>query len=107
MISTPAGTLGIVKEAEKILYSHLRNNLKVFRSVKFKKWFHKKYPDMDLHHLFGARGTGIKTSDYFAIPLTREQHGKAEKDKSLYAIENLCLCLNILQEYIQELESEK
>lgn len=106
MISTPAGTLGIVKEAEKILYKHLKENLKIYKSEKFKKWFKRKYPDKDLHHIFGAGGIALKTSDYFAIPLTRETHGKAEKDKSFYAIENLCLCLNILQEYIHETENQ-
>lgn len=88
-----------------ILYKQLRG-LPVYRSDKFLKWVKAKYPDRDMHHLIGAM-TAIKLNDYLILPLTREEHIQAESKKGEFAVDNLPRSLNILFEYIKEIENEQ
>lgn len=63
----------------EVLYKQFRE-LPVFKSKDYIKWLHNQYPNKELHHLTGSM-TGIKLHDCFIVPLTREQHIKAETDK--------------------------
>ena len=56
------------------------------------------------HHLFGSY-TGIKTSDYAAIPVSTIEHLEAEKHKSEFAIANLHKLFGILIHRIKQQES--
>lgn len=84
------------------LYHRLRN-MPTRKSKRFLKWAKEKYPNLELHHILGSQ-TGIKLCDYLVKPVTREQHLYAERNKSDFAIDNLHTSLNILFEYISELE---
>jgi len=86
------------------IYKRLRN-IPSFKSAKFLKWFKAKYPDREAHHIIGSM-TGIKLNDYLLLPVTREEHYKAEAYKTDYAIDNLHISLKILFEYIKELEND-
>ncbi len=56
------------------------------------------------HHLFGSY-TGIKTSDYACIPLSRTDHIEADKHRSEFAIANLYKLFGILIHRIKQQES--
>ena len=95
----------MIKTENDRIYNRIRNNLGFYKSPKFNKWLHKTYPGLEQHHGCGSIGS-IKTSDYFSVPLTREEHIKAEKDKSNFCIDNIQKFINIMQEYIIYLEGE-
>jgi hypothetical protein len=76
------------------------------KSKKFKNWFHQEYKGAEQHHLFSSY-TGIKTSDYCSIPVTREEHIKASINNSDYAVENLHKMLQVMIKYIVFLENKK
>lgn len=84
------------------LYKQLRN-LPTRKSKKYMDWVKKKYPDLQRHHLLGSM-TGIKLNDYLLVPVTHQEHEHAERNKMDYAIKNLHKSLNLLFEYIKELE---
>lgn len=84
------------------LYKRLRN-LPIRKSKKYMDWVKKKYPDKEIHHCLGSM-TGIKLNDLLVMPVTREQHLEAERNKIDFAIDNLPQSLNLLFEYIKELE---
>lgn len=86
----------------EILYKQLRN-LPIYKSKKFLAWVKQKYPDKEVHHLLGSM-TGIKLNDYLVKPVQRQEHLEAEKHKQDFAIANLPQSLNILFQYIKELE---
>lgn len=86
-----------------VLYNSIKSTIGFHRSKKHLKWLRELG---EPHHLFGSY-TGIKTSDYAAIPLTREQHNEAEKDKSHFAITHLHILIKILIRRIIELENDK
>ncbi len=96
----------MIKTTEDIIYNNLKTNVGFHRSKKFKKWFHKEYPGMIMHHVFGSYSQRLKTSDYCSIPLTVGDHEIAERDKSTIAIEGLGLMLKVMQKYIIYLEKK-
>jgi len=93
----------MIKTVQDEVYNRLKTNIGFDKSKKHLKWVGSKNPGKVLHHLTGSY-TGIKTSDYSVIPLTPEEHEKAERDKSNFAIENLHILIKILIERIKELE---
>lgn len=96
----------MITNLEKAVYASLKNNLKFYKSARYRKRFKEKYPDpIHGHHPFGSF-VGKKTSDYTMIPLTREQHERAHKEMDKVAMENLHVMINLMQEYIYELEQE-
>ncbi len=95
----------MIKTTEDEIYNRIKNNVGFDKSKKFKDWLNKNYPGKEIHHLAGSY-TGIKTCDYFSIPLTAEEHLKAEKNKSEFCIDNLHLYLRIVFKYIKHLEEK-
>lgn len=94
----------MIKSSEDIIYNSLKNKAGFHRSKKFKDWFHKEFPYMQQHHLFGSYSQKLKTSDYCSVPVTPAEHEEAEKDKSGFAIKNLPLMIEVLIKYIKYLE---
>lgn len=88
----------------EILYKQLRN-LPIRKSPKYLKWVKSKYPELERHHLIGSQ-TGIKLNDYLIAPITHKDHETAERHKIGFAIESLPQSLNILFEYISQLEEK-
>lgn len=86
------------------LYKQLRN-LPSRKSPKFMEWVKRKHPDKQRHHLLGSM-TGIKLNDLLLLPVTHEQHEKAERNKIDFCIDNLPQSLNLLFEYISYLEEK-
>lgn len=86
----------------EIQYKRLRN-LPTRKSKKYMDWVKAKYPHKERHHLLGSM-TGIKLNDYLLIPLTHAEHERAEKHKIDFCIEHLPESLNLLFEYLKELE---
>jgi len=95
----------MIKSENDILYNRIKTAIGFDRSKKFKKWFHEKYPEFQMHHCFGSY-TGIKTSDYCSVPVCEELHKQAEKNKSDFAITHLHSMLIIMISYIKFLENE-
>ena len=93
----------MIKTDGDILYNRLKNTVGFDKSKKHLAFVGGKYPGKVLHHLFGSF-MGKKTSDYAVIPLTIEEHERAEADKSNYAIEHLHTLIKILIERVKELE---
>lgn len=97
----------MIKSTEDIIYNRIKNSIGFHRSKKFMKFIGDQNPSKILHHCFGSYSQSKKTSDYTVIPLTPEEHEKAEKDKSQYAIDNLHIILKQLIDYIEKLEAKK
>lgn len=96
----------MIKTTEDIIFNACKNKVGFFRSQKFKDWFHKEYPGMEMHHLFGSY-TAIKTTDFCSVPVPKNHsNSKAETDKSQFAIDSLPLLLEVMIAYILFLESE-
>ena len=93
----------MIKTTEDIIYNRLKSRIGFDKSNKHLIWL-RQFGEP--HHLFGSY-SGRKTSDYCAIPLTREEHDKAEKNKSEFAIDNLHILILTLQKRIKELENNK
>lgn len=87
------------------LYKRLRN-LPIRKSKKYMDWVKAKYPHHQRHHLIGSM-TGIKLNDYLLVPVTHVEHEHAERNKLDYAIKHLHTSLNLLFEYLEELENDK
>ena len=92
----------MIKTTEDEIYNRIKNNIGFDKSKKFIAWLHNNYPGKEIHHLAGSF-TGIKTSDYFSLPVTREEHLRAEKDKSKFCIDNIHIYLKIIIEYTKHL----
>ena len=88
----------------EITYKRLRN-LPIRKSEKYLKWLKKRNPELQRHHLIGSQ-TGIKLNDYLMLLVTQEQHAKAERNKIDFCIDNLPQSLNLLFEYIKEIEGK-
>jgi hypothetical protein len=97
----------VIKSTKDQIYNRLKNNVGFHRSKKFKDWFHQKYPGKQMHHVFGSVSQSLKTSDYCSVPVSHEEHERAEKNKSDFAIDNLPVVFNVLQDYIRDLEAKK
>lgn len=95
----------MIRSSEDIIFNACKNKVGFYRSEYFKEWFHKEYPDMQMHHLWGSY-TSIKTSDYCSVPVTHSQHQLAEANKSQFAIDNLPLMLQVMIKYTIHLESK-
>lgn len=96
----------MIQSKEDIIFNACKNKVGFYRSQKFKDWFHKKYPDKEMHHLFGSY-TAIKTTDFCSVPVEKKHStSKAETDKSQFAIDSLPLLLEVMIAYILYLESE-
>jgi hypothetical protein len=95
----------MIRNSEDELYIAIKNKIGFDKSKKFKDWFHKEFPGMEQHHGCGSY-TGIKTSDFFSMPVTRQQHELAEKDKSGFCIQNLPMFIVTMIKYIRFLESQ-
>jgi len=93
----------MIKNKEDEIYNRIKDNIGFEKSKKFKKWFHAEYPGKQQHHGCGSY-TGIKTSDYFSIPVTAEEHAQAEKDKSKFCIDNIHVFILVMKNYIKFLE---
>ena len=92
----------MIQTRDDEIYNNLKTSIGFHRSgdhLNFVRHFGEP------HHLFGSY-TGIKTSDYAAIPVTREDHLEAEKDKSGFAIRNLHKLFSILIKRVEQLEAE-
>lgn len=64
-------------------YITYRNRLLVWKSPKYIRWMHKKYPNEDLHHILGST-VGLKFAD-LVVPIEHLFHiNKVEKDKPRY-----------------------
>lgn len=96
----------MIKTENDILYNRIKNAIGFDRSKKFKKWFHEKYPDAQMHHVFGSYSQSIKTSDYCSVPVLEVHHREAEKNKSEFAITHLHSMLMLMIAYIKSLEDE-
>lgn len=97
----------MIKSFNDELYNRLKNNVGFHRSKKFLAWFHKEFPGMIQHHVFGSTSQSLKTSDYCSLPVTAFEHEIAEKDKSNFAIDRLPDMIYVMQTYIRFLEGEK
>lgn len=84
----------------EILFKQLRN-LKPRHSKHYLKWLKVKFPGMELHHLLGSMGS-LKLNDFLVVPVTREEHLKAERNKIQFFEDNLAKCLNLIFEYLEE-----
>lgn len=93
----------MIKTTEDIIYNRLKSRVGFDRSNKHLQWV-RQFGEP--HHLFGSY-SGRKTSDYCTIAVTREEHERAEKHKSEFAIENLHILIQYLQKRIRELENDK
>ena len=96
----------MIKTELDILYNACKHQVGFERSKRFVEWFHQEFPDKELHHCFGSYSQTLKTTDHCAVPLTREQHIEAEKDKSGMAIEYFPLMLTTMIRYIKHLEQQ-
>ena len=94
----------MIKSELYILYIGLINTIGFHRSKKHLA-FIRQFGES--HHLFGSFSQSLKTSDYCTIPVTREEHQRAEKDKSAFAIANLGKLIKYLILRIEELEKKK
>ena len=83
----------------ELLYDRLRHSIKPWHNKPFHGWVKFKNQDKDLHHLIGSMGA-LKLTDSLLMPLTREEHIKAEKDRHSYFMEGLPVAINLLQDYI-------
>ena len=97
----------MIKTNNDILYNRLKNVVGFDKSPDHIKWLKDKFPMLEHHHLFGSYSQSKKTSDYCRIPVGREQHERAEKDKSNFAIDHLHILIKILIERIKYLESKR
>ena len=95
----------MIKTIEDRIFNACKTGVGFCRSKKFKDWFHKEYPGMQMHHLFGSY-TAIKTSDYCSVPVTAQEHEYAEKHKSEFAIDRLPLLFQVITKYILYLEEK-
>ena len=86
------------------LYRRFRNQ-KPRKSKQFLEWFRKKYPNEDPHHLIGSMGP-LKLNDYLLMNIKRIDHNKADTERELHFFMYLPTSLQILFDYIQELEDE-
>ena len=96
----------MIKTDNDILYNKIKNTVGFHRSKKFKDWFHKQYPDSEMHHVFGSTSQSLKTSDYCSVPVHPELHKEAEKNKSEFAIEYLNAMILVMIKYIIYLENK-
>lgn len=96
----------MIKTENDILYNKIKNSIGFYRSKKFKDWFHKEYPGMEMHHCFGSVSQRLKTSDYCSVPVYPAIHKIAEKNKSDFAIEHLNAMILIMIKYIIYLENK-
>ena len=87
------------------LFNRIKDSIGFYVSGDHCKWLRETFPGREHHHLFGSY-TGLKTSDYGRLPVTREQHINAEKDKSGFAIDNLHNLISILIKRIRFLEQK-
>ena len=95
----------MIRTKEDEIYNRVKNNVGFDKSKRFIKWQHENYPNKEVHHLAGSF-TGIKTSDYFSMPVMREEHLHAEKNKSQFCVDNLHIYLRIFFEYVKDCEKE-
>jgi len=92
----------IEHQIKYIIFTRLKNVIGFHRSQQFKDWFHQRYPDKDIHHVFGSIGK-LKTSDYCSAPLGRIQHSTIPNEAD-WAIDNLELMIDCMIQYIRHLE---
>lgn len=88
-----------------ISYQVLKNRIQPFQSKRYLKYFRERFPDKDPHHLLGSLGS-LKISDSLLAPLSRSEHNKADRNREAYLELYLPMAINILQDYILQLESE-
>ena len=85
----------------KVLYMQIKRLVPPVRDKKYLDWVRTKHPEKEIHHLFGSYIAGKRT-DYLVLPLTREQHLEAEKNKSEFAIEHLAESIALLITYLEQ-----
>lgn len=88
----------------EILFKQLRN-LPPRHSARFIKWLKGKYPNHECHHLLGSMGS-LKLNDFLAVPVTREEHIKADANRIDFLSDNLAESLNLIFEYIEFIENK-
>lgn len=94
----------MIKTENDILYNRLKNTAGFERSKSHLDFIRQfGIP----HHLLGSYSQSLKTSDYWTIPVTPEQHEEAEKHKSEFAIDNIGVLIHFLILRIKHLESKK
>ncbi len=96
----------MIKTENDIIFNRIKNTVGFHKSKKFKKWFHEVFEGAEQHHGCGSY-SGIKTSDYFSVPLTHQEHLEAEKNKSDFCVNNIEKFINVMQRYIIHLEGKK
>ena len=90
----------MIQTRDDEIYNNLKTNIGFDRSKEHLDFIRELG---EPHHLFGSY-TGIKTSDYAVIPLSRGEHKEAEKHKSEFAIANLHKLFGILIHRIKQQE---
>lgn len=88
---------------EKHLRLRFEHSIPPAKSSKFLEWMRSEHPGKEIHHLLGSQ-TGIKMTDFLAVALTREEHVRAEQNKSYYFVFYLPTAIKNLIKYIIFLE---
>lgn len=86
------------------LYQRLKNQVHPWKNKEFLDFIREEYPDKDPHHLLGSLGS-LKISDSLIAPLNRIEHDKADKMREEYFLLYLPFAINILQKYIDKLQT--
>jgi hypothetical protein len=87
------------------MYKTLKYYLPCYKSKSYLNWLKKRNPGKEPHHLLGAGGTGLKSTDYLTVMVDRKQHLTAEKFKEEFFEANLRQALINLIDYVRELEN--
>lgn len=88
---------------ERILYRQLRDvYLRYGKSPKYKAWLRKRYPDKELHHVFGSVH-GRKSSDYGIVPVDPMEHRLKQNDVD-WCFSQIPMAINLLLMYVSEQE---
>lgn len=65
---------------ERILFRQLRNVAgRYHKNQKYVAWLKKKYPDKEVHHVFGSF-MSMKTSDLCTVPVDPKEHRLKQND---------------------------
>lgn len=85
----------------------MRNEINPVKSKKFLEWAKQQFPDKDLHHILGSY-CGRKGTDLLIAPIEHFEHiDKAHKNMTEYFERYLPISINLLVNYINEIEKKK
>lgn len=96
-----------MKTDVEILFSRMRNEINPVKSKKFMDWVKQQFPDKDLHHILGSY-CGRKGTDLLIVPIEHFEHiEKAHKNMVEYFERCLPISINLLVNYVNEIEKKK